>query len=189
MQKVDESAIEVHFDGYIEEQWHDHYHSVRHKNYNPVMAIPYDLYVSGMDGKGISVLRIWRAEANEFDMKLFNSGNYMRAMEQKARQRPSQRSSIRKITTTRARVCALHSSTSSFPPPYRTSYAATCTRIAPLMICRSLRRSTSMTRTPCSPSRSSCASCSTNAATSGTRLGYCDPHHCVHEPHRYERGA
>lgn len=80
MQKVDESAIEVHFDGYIEEQWHDHYHSVRHKNYNPVMAIPYDLYVSGMDGKGISVLRIWRAEANEFDMKLFNSGNYMRAM-------------------------------------------------------------------------------------------------------------
>ena len=41
MQKVDESAIEVHFDGYIEEQWHDHYHSVRHKNYNPVMAIPY----------------------------------------------------------------------------------------------------------------------------------------------------
>ena len=84
MQKVDESAIEVHFDGYIEEQWHDHYHSVRHKNYNPVMAIPYDLYVSGMDGKGISVLRIWRAEANEFDMKLFNSGNYMRAMEQKA---------------------------------------------------------------------------------------------------------
>ena len=84
MQKVDESAIEVHFDGYIEEQWHDHYHSVRHKNYNPVMAIPYDLYVSGMDGKGISVLRIWRAEDNEFDMKLFNSGNYMRAMEQKA---------------------------------------------------------------------------------------------------------
>ena len=29
MQKVDESAIEVHFDGYIEEaKWHDHYHSV-----------------------------------------------------------------------------------------------------------------------------------------------------------------
>ena len=51
MQKVDESAIEVHFDGYIEEQWHDHYHSVRHKNYNPVMAIPYDLYVSGMTAR------------------------------------------------------------------------------------------------------------------------------------------
>ena len=30
------------------------------------------------------MLRIWRAEANEFDMKLFNSGNYMRAIEQKA---------------------------------------------------------------------------------------------------------
>ena len=39
MQKGRRKPIEVHFDGYIEEQWHDHYHSVRHKNYNPVMAI------------------------------------------------------------------------------------------------------------------------------------------------------
>lgn len=84
MQQVDESAIEVHFDGHIEEQWHDHYHSVQHKDYTSIMAIPYDLYVSGMDGKGISVLRIWRAAANEFDMKLFNSGNYIRAIEQNA---------------------------------------------------------------------------------------------------------
>ena len=115
MQKVDESAIEVHFDGYIEEQWHDQYHSVRHKNYTSILAIPYDLYVSGMDGKGISVLRIWRAAANEFDMKLFNSGNYMRA---------------------------LRSSTSSFPPPCRTSCAATCTRTARWTTCRGSRRST-----------------------------------------------
>ena len=84
MQQVDENAIEVHFDGHIEEQWHDQYHAVEHKDYTSIMAIPYDLYVSGMDGKGISVLRIWRAAANEFDMKLFNSGNYLRAMEQNA---------------------------------------------------------------------------------------------------------
>lgn len=84
LQKVDEGAIDVHFDGRIEEQWHEQYHSVRHKDYNAVTAIPYDLYVSGMDGRGISVLRIWRAVANEFDMKLFNGGNYMRAMEQNA---------------------------------------------------------------------------------------------------------
>ncbi len=84
MQKVEEDAIEVRFDGRIEESWNGGYHNVEHRDYTSVTAIPYDLYVSGMDGKGISILRIWRAVANEFDMKLFNGGNYMRAMEQNA---------------------------------------------------------------------------------------------------------
>lgn len=84
MQKVDEDAIDVQFDGHIEETWQDGFHSIQHKDANVITAMPYDLYVSGMDGKGISVLRIWRAVANQFDMKLFNSGNYMRAMEQNA---------------------------------------------------------------------------------------------------------
>ena len=75
MQKVDESAIEVHFDGYIEEQWHDHYHSVRHKNYNPVMAIPYDLYVSGMDGKGaVKAMEEGGAKLNGINALLYGAG-------------------------------------------------------------------------------------------------------------------
>ena len=84
LQRVPESSVEVHFDGRIEEQWHDQYHSVRHKDYTSITAIPYDLCVSGMDGKGISLLRVWKAENDKFDMKLFNGGNYMRAMEQQA---------------------------------------------------------------------------------------------------------
>ncbi len=86
MQAAPEDTVEVHFDGYVEEEWHENnrYHSINHKNYNTVRAVPYDLYVSGMDGRGISVLRIWKAENDKFDMKLFNSGNYMRAMEQSA---------------------------------------------------------------------------------------------------------
>ncbi len=84
MQQVPDSSVEVHFDGQIEEKWHDQYHSVRHKDYTTVTAVPYDLYVAGMDGRGISLLRVWRAENNKFDMSLFNSGNYMRAMEQQA---------------------------------------------------------------------------------------------------------
>ena len=84
MQQVPDSSVEVHFDGHIEEKWHDQYHSVRHKDYTTVTAVPYDLYVAGMDGRGISLLRVWRAENNKFDMSLFNSGNYMRAMEQQA---------------------------------------------------------------------------------------------------------
>ena len=84
LQKVPESSVEVHFGGHIEEQWHDQYHSVRHKDYTTVTAIPYDMCIAGMDGKGISLLRIWKAENDKFDMKLFNGGNYMRAMEQQA---------------------------------------------------------------------------------------------------------
>ncbi len=84
MQQVPDSSVEVHFNGHIEEKWHDQYHSVRHRDYTTITAVPYDLYVAGMDGKGISLLRVWKAENNQFDMSLFNSGNYMRAMEQQA---------------------------------------------------------------------------------------------------------
>ena len=57
---------------------------MRHKDYTSITAIPYDMYIAGMDGKGVSLLRVWKAENDKFDMKLFNGGNYMRAMEQQA---------------------------------------------------------------------------------------------------------
>lgn len=84
MQAIPEKSVEVHFNGHIEESWNNQYHIVNHKDYTTVIAVPYDLYVAGMDGKGISRLRIWASSSAEFDMKLFNSGNYMRAMEQNA---------------------------------------------------------------------------------------------------------
>jgi len=84
LQQVPENSVEVCFDGHIEEQWHEQYHSVRHRDYTAVTAIPYDLCIAGMDGKGVSLLRIWKAENNKFDMSLFNGGNYLRAMEQQA---------------------------------------------------------------------------------------------------------
>jgi len=84
MQAVPEKSVEVHFNGHIEEYWYNQYHVVNHKDYTKVLAVPYDMYVSGMDGRGISRLRVWAACSPEFDMKLFNSGNYLRAMEQNA---------------------------------------------------------------------------------------------------------
>ncbi len=84
LQAVPENAVEVRFDGHIEEQWHEQYHSVNHRDYTSITAVPYDMCVAGMDGKGVSLLRIWKAENHMFDMSLFNGGNYMRAMEQQA---------------------------------------------------------------------------------------------------------
>lgn len=82
LQKVPENSVEVHFGGKIEENWNGPYHTVNHKDYTAVTAIPYDMYIAGKDGKGISLLRIWKSEANVFDMKLFNGGDYIKAMEQ-----------------------------------------------------------------------------------------------------------
>ncbi len=79
-----DKAVEVHFDGYIEESWNNQYHMVNHKDYKKVIAVPYDMYVAGMDGKGVSVLRVWKAKSADFDMQLFNDGDYLRAMEQNA---------------------------------------------------------------------------------------------------------
>ncbi len=78
------SAVDVHFDGYIDEAWYDTYHHVEHKDYTTVRAMPYDLMVAGKDGKTVNVLRLWSAEGQKIDMAAFNQGNYVRALEQQA---------------------------------------------------------------------------------------------------------
>ncbi len=75
-----EHAVEVRFGGEIEESWHDGYHQILHKNYDSVLAVPYDMYVSGYDSPDVSRLRLWQAEASGFDMELFNRGLYAEAM-------------------------------------------------------------------------------------------------------------
>lgn len=80
----EESAIEVRFEGDVLDSWDNQFHHVELVNYKPVQAVPYDMYVAGKDGKGISVLRLWQAKAPALDMSLFNQGDYMRAMEQNA---------------------------------------------------------------------------------------------------------
>ncbi len=79
-----ELAKRVKFDGHIHEWWDGGYHHVEHEDANVVIAQPYDLMVAGKDGKGVSTLRLWRSTAPGMDMSLFNQGEYMRAMEQKA---------------------------------------------------------------------------------------------------------
>ena len=79
-----EDAIDIRFDGYIEESWDNGYHRIIHKNYNIVKAVPYDMMCAGKDGSGVSTLRLWAAESPQFDMKLFNDGDHLRAIEQKA---------------------------------------------------------------------------------------------------------
>ena len=84
LQAHPEKAVPVLFNGTLEESWDGPYHTVRQKGADRVMAIPYDMMVAGKDQKGVSRLRLWAAKSSEFDMKLFNQGDYLRAMEQNA---------------------------------------------------------------------------------------------------------
>lgn len=77
-----EMSIEVHFEGELNEYWDNQYHYISHVNYNTVVAVPSDMYVSGYGSEGVSVLRLWSAKCPSFDMAMFNQGEYAKAMGQ-----------------------------------------------------------------------------------------------------------
>ena len=71
-----DQAVEVRFDGQIQETCDGDFHHVKHVNYNSVLAVPSDMYVQGYDGDGVAKLRLWQAKAPDFDMSSFNAGDY-----------------------------------------------------------------------------------------------------------------
>ena len=80
----EEAAVEVRFEGDIKSRWDNTYHITEHTNYKSIKAVPYDMCVSGKDGKAIAILRLWRAKAPGIDMQMFNDGAYMNAVENNA---------------------------------------------------------------------------------------------------------
>ncbi len=79
-----DQSIEVKFDGEVVENWENGFHYTKHQNYNSVIAVPSDMYVSGYDSKGVSKLRLWQAKAPGFDMDSFNGGDYGSALHKNA---------------------------------------------------------------------------------------------------------
>jgi len=80
----EELKVTVQFGGDLESSWQDGYFVTKTNNAISVSATPYDMYCPGKDGKGFSRLRLWKANADTFDMSLFNQGDYIRAVEQQA---------------------------------------------------------------------------------------------------------
>ncbi len=79
----EERAVEVNFEGWVDDSWDGDYHHVVMRDCNTVTAIPYDMYVSGK-GNGVARLRLWASRKPELDMSLFNQGSFIKAMEQSA---------------------------------------------------------------------------------------------------------
>ena len=80
----DASVVDVNFGGNVKETWDGQHHNITLENYTSVKAVPYDLMVSGADGKSVNVLRLWSSETPAIDMAAFNQGDYVRALERQA---------------------------------------------------------------------------------------------------------
>ncbi len=77
-----DEAQEIHFDGNVEEIWSNDGLKTVHTNYYKVLAVPYDLLISGYDSKIVNKLRLWGAKSmDNFDMSLFSRGEYLKSCE------------------------------------------------------------------------------------------------------------
>jgi starch phosphorylase len=56
-----------------------------HENYEPVLAVPYDVPISGYHNKTVNSLRLWDAQpVEDFDLNAFNEGNFLKAVQSKS---------------------------------------------------------------------------------------------------------
>ncbi len=79
-----DEAVDVSFDGRVNEWWDGTYHHVENPGATYVHAVPYDMMIPGKGGEGVAVLRLWEATKPGFDMALFNQGDYLKAVEENA---------------------------------------------------------------------------------------------------------
>lgn len=56
-----------------------------HENYEPVLAVPYDVPVKGYHNQTVNSLRLWSARpVEDFDLSTFNQGHFIKAMQRKS---------------------------------------------------------------------------------------------------------
>ncbi len=81
----EEDSFEVNFGGHVEEHWEDGKLRIEQKGHTTILAIPYDMNISGYDNPAVNTIRLWSAKAPlGFDMTLFSRGEYVKAIEAKA---------------------------------------------------------------------------------------------------------
>lgn len=81
----EEEAERVRFGGHIEVEYVDGRPFFRHKDYETVKAVPYDVPIAGYRNKIVNSLRLWNAEAEKVDFAfhVFSRGDYARAFTEK----------------------------------------------------------------------------------------------------------
>jgi len=79
-----EETVEVKFGGNVCPDWKDGRMAFKYEPSHTIIAMPYDVPLVGYDSKIVNKLRLWSAKSpDRMNMKEFNSGNYVRAEEEK----------------------------------------------------------------------------------------------------------
>lgn len=78
-----DESITVKFGGRVNESFDESGYHVEHVDYVPVVAVPYDMYISGYDSKAVNKLVLWSAKSpKSLDMAAFSRGDYAKALEE-----------------------------------------------------------------------------------------------------------
>ena len=85
--KREDRAVKVKFGGYVDKIYENGDINFVYKNYEEVLAIPYDVPIIGYEGKSVNKLRLWYAQPVEenFDLSAFNKGDYSKAVDHRNR--------------------------------------------------------------------------------------------------------
>lgn len=81
LQQRSDESYEVKFGGKISEWYDNGQFRVAQTDYQSVIAVPYDMYISGYDCKAVNKLVLWSAKLPSFDMGAFSRGEYVRSLE------------------------------------------------------------------------------------------------------------
>ena len=77
-----DDAVEIKLGGRVVEHWDENGFKGELVDYDSVVAIPNDLYISGYNSKLVNKLVLWSAVSpDSIDMNLFSRGDYVKALE------------------------------------------------------------------------------------------------------------
>lgn len=82
LQPRDDETYEVKFGGKVTEWYDEGRFRVAQTGYHSVIAVPYDMFISGYHSKAVNKLVLWSATLPSFDMSAFSRGEYVRSLEQ-----------------------------------------------------------------------------------------------------------
>jgi len=81
----EDETIKVRLGGEVTEQFTSSGVIINHFGYEEVLAVPYDMFISGHGTDAVNTLRLWAAKAeDEIDMTLFARGEYAKSLEHKS---------------------------------------------------------------------------------------------------------
>ena len=79
--RCDES-VEIRFGGRVDEWFDESGYHANHTDYDVVLAVPYDMLISGYHSDCVNRLVLWSAKSpKRFDMNAFSRGDYAKAIE------------------------------------------------------------------------------------------------------------